>query len=41
MKSERLDGAQETAIVLTTETTTVIPEPAARLVGNSVLPPEI
>ena len=35
MKNERLDGAQETAIVPTTETTTAIPEPTARLVEKS------
>ena len=35
MKNERLDGVQETAIVPTTETTTVIPEPTARLVEKS------
>ena len=35
MKNERLDGAQETAIVPTTETTTAIPEPTADLIKNS------
>ena len=36
MKNERLDGAQETAIVPTTESTTAIPEPTARLVEKSI-----
>ena len=35
MKNERLDGAQETAIVPTTETTTAIPEPTAELIKKS------
>ena len=35
MKNERLDGAQETAIVPSAETTTAIPQPTAELIAKS------
>ena len=36
MEDKRLDDTQETAIVLTTEATTAIPEQTARLVEKSI-----